>query len=245
MAGNVMLSARMKAVADMVGKGNRVCDVGCDHGYVSIYLVQQGIAPRVLAMDINQGPLCRAKEHVEQAGLSKYITLRLSDGLSSYSCKEADTLICAGMGGCLIQRILEREPEKTESFREMILQPQSELLAFRKFLRNQGYIICQEDMILEEDKFYPIIKAIPKRALTEQGAQKESVELTDRFGPELLSRRHPVLLRYLQRELKNNLCLKEKLKTAAESARAKKRIEEIEKELFYLKEALALWEKEP
>ncbi len=245
MAGNVMLSARMKAVADMVEKGSRVCDVGCDHGYVSIYLVQQGIAPKVIAMDINQGPLWRAMEHVEQAGLSRYITLRLSDGLSAYSCKEADTLICAGMGGCLMQKILEREPEKTESFREMILQPQSELPAFRKFLRNKGYTICQEDMILEEDKFYPIIKAIPEWVLTEHGARKESVELTDRFGPELLSKRHPVLLKYLQRELKKNLCLKEKLKAAAESARIKKRLEEIEKELFYLKEALALWEREP
>lgn len=245
MAGNVILSARMQAVADMAEKGNRVCDVGCDHGYVPIYLVQRGIAPKVLAMDINKGPLRRAMEHVEQAGLSEYITLRLSDGLLSYACGEADTLICAGMGGRLMQKILEREPEKTDSFREMILQPQSEIADFRKFLRNKGYSICQEDMIWEGDKFYPIIKAVPgkHRELPEQDSME--IALADRFGPVLLSKRHPVLLAYLQREWENNICLKEKLKEAEESARAKRRLLEIEEELFYLREALRLCGREP
>ena len=116
MAENIILSARMQAVADMVKIGNRVCDVGCDHGYVSIYLVQRGIAPGVLAMDINKGPLQRAKIHVAQADLSEYITLRISDGLDKYQSGEAQTLICAGMGGRLMQKILEKEPEKTKSF---------------------------------------------------------------------------------------------------------------------------------
>ncbi len=67
----------------MVEPGSIVADVGCDHGYVSMYLIRQGICPRVLAMDVNRGPLERAAEHVEQAGLSAYIDLRLSDGLKA------------------------------------------------------------------------------------------------------------------------------------------------------------------
>ncbi|MDE5951551.1 MAG: class I SAM-dependent methyltransferase, partial [Acetatifactor sp.] len=63
----------MRALTDMVTAGNRVCDVGCDHGWVSIYLVQQGISPRVLAMDVRQGPLSRAQEHIRQQGLEAYI----------------------------------------------------------------------------------------------------------------------------------------------------------------------------
>ena len=160
MAGNVILSARMQAVADMVTKGNRVCDVGCDHGYVSIYLVQSKVSPSVLAMDVNKGPLLRAREHVADAGLKEYITLRLSDGLSAYERGEADTLICAGMGGRLMQRILAQYPSKARDFKELILQPQSEISFFRRFLRNEGYSIVWEDMILEEDKFYPVIKAV-------------------------------------------------------------------------------------
>ena len=89
----------MQAVADLVTAGNRVCDVGCDHGYISIYLVQSRKAPCVLAMDVNRGPLQRASEHVKAAGLEKYITLRLSDGLLAFRKGEADTLVCAGMGG--------------------------------------------------------------------------------------------------------------------------------------------------
>ena len=96
MGGKVALSRRMQAVADMVTTGNRVVDVGCDHGYVSIYLVQQKRTTHALAMDINNGPLLRAREHVEEAGLEGYITLRLSDGLGAFRKGEADTLICAG-----------------------------------------------------------------------------------------------------------------------------------------------------
>ena len=117
----VELSRRMQAAADMVSSGNRVCDVGCDHGYVSIYLVQSDKSPSALAMDVNQGPLLRAKEHVRRYGVEPYITLRLSDGLSAYRKGEADSLICAGMGGRLLWKILTREPDKTADFKELIL----------------------------------------------------------------------------------------------------------------------------
>lgn len=241
MAGNVVLSARMQAVADMVSKGSRVCDVGCDHGYVSIYLVQQGISPRVFAMDINKGPLERAREHVEQAGLSKYITLRISDGLSAYRPGEAKTLICAGMGGRLMQRILEKEPEKTESFKELILQPQSELTTFRKFLRNMGYSIRWEDMILEEDKYYPIIKAVPDKERQTQADHK----LSDRFGPVLLANKHPVLIKYLQKEWESGMKLKEVLNAAKDSQRVLQRSAELDEELDFLREALKICGCEP
>lgn len=235
MADRVILSARMQAVADLVTKGNRVCDVGCDHGYVSIYLVKQGISPLALAMDINKGPLLKAKEHIEKAGLSEYITLRLSDGLVGYKPGEAETLILAGMGGRLMQRILERELFKTEDFKELILQPQSEIAAFRKFLRNVGYSIVREDMILEEEKFYPVIKAVPGKDIDQEG-ETES-ELSDRFGPVLLALKHPVLAKYLKKEWENCHALKESLVRADNSQRAFLRLKELEEDMSYLKKA--------
>lgn len=230
----VILSARMQAVADLVTDGNRVCDVGCDHGYVSIYLVQQGKSPSVLAMDVNKGPLLRAKEHVEAAGLEKYIALRLSDGLLEFQEGEADTLVCAGMGGRLMQKILEREPDKTFTFEEMILQPQSEIGAFRRFLEQMGYTISDEDMILEEGKFYPVIKAV-------RGQRREQMsEIEARFGPVLLRKKHPVLCRFIQREWKSCMNIRNGLSDAGEGMRTAGRLEELKQDMGYLEQAAGL-----
>lgn len=155
----VALSGRLRAVAGMVTRGSRVCDVGCDHGFVPIYLVQQGISPSMLAMDLREGPLGAAREHVAAYGLEGQIETRLSDGLHNYKIGEADSLVCAGMGGGLMRRILEAEREKTDSFREMILQPQSEIEKFRRFLRENGYGILDEEMVEEDGKFYQVIRA--------------------------------------------------------------------------------------
>lgn len=240
MSGKTVLSARMQAVADMVTAGGRVCDVGCDHGFISIYLVQEKIAPAVLAMDVRKGPLERAREHVEQAGLGDYIELRLSDGLSSYQPGEARSLILAGMGGPLIWRILSREEAKTRDFSELILQPQSEVAQLRGLLRKAGYVISRENMVREEGKFYPVIKALPKESAEAPGeAAGLPEELADRFGALLLLERHPVLQEYL-RQQENELCKLILQLRQAKGERAFARIKELERELTYLRQAAKL-----
>lgn len=231
MEGKVVLSARMQAVADMVTPGNRVADVGCDHGYVSIYLVQQGRSGHVIAMDVNKGPLERAKEHVEEAELLAYITLRLSDGLMELQAGEADTLICAGIGGRLMQRILLQEPDKTASFKELILQPQSELKEFRFFITDMGYSIVSEDMIWEEGKFYQVIKVV-------KGKEKEVLSQEEaRFGPALLATRHPVLQEYLTVQWQKLRRLEEGLTSAGGGSRIARRRIELQTELEHVKKA--------
>ena len=243
MTGGIRLSARLKAAADMVTPGNRVCDVGCDHGYLSIYLIEQRISPKAFAMDVREGPLGRAREHVLRAGLEDYITLRLSDGLAGFETGEAETLVCAGMGGRLMERILSREPAKTKSVQELILQPQSELTGFRRFLREQGYFILWEDMIWEEGKFYPIMKAALKGQATCRLKRENRQELEDRFGPILLERRHPVLFDYLKREKESAGRLEAMLKETGKSEKSMQRFEELEEEIKYMEEAMRLWEK--
>lgn len=191
----VTLSKRLRAVAGMVTAGNRVCDVGCDHGFVPIWLVQQGKSPRVLAMDLREGPLRAAGEHVAAYGLGGQIETRRSDGLHNYNIGEADTLICAGMGGGLMQQILAAEREKTASFQEMILQPQSEIEQFRRFLRENGHAILDEEMIEEDGKFYQVMRT-ERRDIP----QDELCKLKDRYGPILLQKRTPVFLSFLERE---------------------------------------------
>ncbi|MCM1267343.1 MAG: class I SAM-dependent methyltransferase [Bacteroidales bacterium] len=209
---SVTLSERLKTVVSMVTAGNRVCDVGCDHGFVSIYLVQQGVSPRVLAMDLREGPLRAAADHVAAYGLEGKIETRLSDGLHNYNIGEADTLVCAGMGGGLMQRILAGEHRKAVSFRELVLQPQSEIESFRRFLRESGYGITDEAMLCEDGKFYQVIRAVPgmqtEQEQTRQGCEmgmpdlstEELCKLKDRYGPILLQKRTPVFISYLERE---------------------------------------------
>ena len=217
----ISLSERLQAVAALVTVGNRVCDVGCDHGFIPIYLVEQGISPYVLAMDVKSGPLGAAKEHIAERGLEAVIETRLSDGLHNYNAKEADTLVCAGMGGRLMMRILSDDRDKTESFRELILQPQSELEQFRAWLRGQGYRITDENMIEEEGKFYPMMRvetgdAVDSGCIDRPGYRMQPGEiynnkcdrlnddvlckLGDRYGPVLLRSKNSTLTAFLRRE---------------------------------------------
>ncbi len=202
---NYTLSHRMTAVTNLVPAGMTACDIGCDHGFVAIYLVEKGICPRVVAMDVNKGPLLRAREHIENAGLSPYIETRLSDGLEKLKPGEADCMIAAGMGGRLTVKILSDHPEKRKSLRFLVLQPQSEVAYVRRFLRENGYVIRKEDVVLEDGKFYQMMaaEAVPlgedsgdiRSPEEERAVYPESLE--DKFGPCLLRERHPVLLRYL------------------------------------------------
>ena len=148
--GGVTLSKRLETVISMVSSGYRVCDVGCDHGYVCIALVQRGISPFALAMDVNKGPLERAKEHIEFFGLSAEINIRLSDGLREYMPGEADSLIIAGMGGRLMVNILNENINNTRDFKELILSPQSEIPEVRMFLSEQGFMIVDVQKTVNE-----------------------------------------------------------------------------------------------
>lgn len=183
-------------VADMVTKGNVAADIGCDHGFVSIYLVEQGICPYVIAMDVNEGPLLRAKEHVWERGLEKQIDIRLSDGIDKLLKNEADSVFIAGMGGRLVIKILSDHFDKVKALKEVILQPQSELHLVRHFLAEQGMTIVQEDMVEESGKFYPCMKAVWKLETSVY------TEMEEWYGPLLLERKHPVLYQYLLKEKK-------------------------------------------
>ncbi len=114
--------------------------------------------PSAFAMDINEGPLSRAREHVEENGLSDRIELRLSDGLCALQPGEAETAVLAGMGGGLMIRILKNSPDVTAGMKEFILQPQSEIARVRAFLLEEGFLFIREDMVFEDGKFYPMMK---------------------------------------------------------------------------------------
>lgn len=218
-----MMSQRMLRTAAMVTKGNKVADVGCDHAYTSIYLVQNGIAPEVVAMDVNAGPLERAKENVRRFSLWDKIELRLSDGLAALYPREVDTVLIAGMGGPLMERILASYPETVRMLKELVLQPQSEIPEVRRFLHCIGYRILAEDMLFEEGKYYVILRAEHKNEASWN-------ELEYRYGKLLLDSKSEVLARYLEEEREKAESLLAEL-SKADTEKAKGRSEELVKEL--------------
>lgn len=237
----VEISARMKALTELVSPGSIVCDIGCDHGFVSIYLVQQGIADKVLAMDIRSGPLSQAQAHIAEWGLEDVIETRLSDGLQNMKPGEADCMICAGMGGPLMEKILREGREKARVMKELILQPQSEIARFRKFLRTEHYHIVKEDMVYEEGKYYPVIKVVPILGESEKkiSLSTELQEVQDLFGPCLLEQKHPILKQHLvhscsvMEELQINL-------NAQRGEKAQARLPEIKEKLEHIYRALEI-----
>jgi len=182
------LSDRLLAVASMVTIGNMVADVGCDHGYIPIYLVKNGISPKVIAMDVKNGPLERAKEHIKAYGMTDYIETRLSNGVAKLMVGEVSTVICAGMGGRLMAAILTEGREIVASLDELILQPQSELPAFRRFLKKEGYRTLNENILCEDGKFYFLFKVCyEKEAVLGHNSEKEAEQvLYEKYGELLL-----------------------------------------------------------
>jgi tRNA (adenine22-N1)-methyltransferase len=242
------LSKRMEAAAAMVSAGNILADVGTDHGYIPIELVQRGIVPSAIAMDLREGPLSRAREHIKEQGLSERITLRLSDGVSALSKGEADTILIAGMGGELIIRILTDGADICRSVRELILQPQSVIGEVRRYLRENGYRITDEDMVLEDGKFYPMMRVVPE--VLEQPGQSPvpdapaqasdggvSQTVADLYGPILLRKKHPVLSAFLERERAQQNAIRDALQKQPDSEKILRRKEEINRSLAYNKEA--------
>ena len=225
----------MTAVAALVPTGTCVADVGTDHGYVPIFLVEQGIVGKAVAMDVNRGPLERARIHITEKGLSDRIETRLSDGLKKLNVGEVDTIIAAGMGGGLIIRILEEGREIVNSAKVCILQPQAEIAKVRKYLQTQGLAIEREDMVEEDGKYYPMMRAIHG-----QGECYEEYEYL--YGKELLKMRHPVLKKYHLREQWLKESVIRKISNHSESNRTKGRLDELKRELIYIRQALACYE---
>ena len=191
-----MLSKRLEQVASMVTKGNIIADIGTDHGYVPIYLVEKGICPKAYAMDINQGPIESAIKNIENYGLSEKIQAIKSNGLEKLEPEKADTIIIAGMGGELIVNILENGLAKLENcsrpVKELVLSPHKRGDLVRKYLEEHEWHITDEKMLIDMNKFYTIIKA-------EKG-QESYPETELLYGRILLDRQDTTLKKYLDKE---------------------------------------------
>lgn len=239
------LSIRLKTVAQAVTPGNRVADVGTDHGYVPIYLVKNQLSPSGIAMDVNKGPLEKAQEHIREEKLGGKIATRLGNGLAPLEPGETDTVIIAGMGGDLICKILKARPEFLIEGKEFILQPQSEWFKVRQLLKEYHYQIEKEWFLKEDGKYYVIIKAEPgwtqpqrlkhqqpsiheyikeiaEESVNQTATKKDMESVYEQYGRYLIETKNPVLMEYLKKEIVK------KEKIAADLKQSIKNMEDIE-----------------
>lgn len=189
------LSDRMRMVASMVTEGKVLADIGCDHGYLSIWLVRNGIVSRAIAMDVREGPLERAAANIRFFHQQERIETRLSDGMDELAPKEADRIVIAGMGGILMRDILLRGRACAEAAGQMVLQPQSDIGLVREAVHSLGYRIADEQACREGGKYYIAFACVKgSEEVPYTGAEY-------RYGRILVNRRDETWLAYLREEL--------------------------------------------
>ena len=203
------LSKRMKTIADMVTPGRVVADIGCDHGLVSIYLIENNVSPKVYAMDVAEGPLDSARKNISASSVEAgRIEVRLSDGFESLEPGEADAAVISGMGGQLIISILEGGKKLYEKGFELVLSPQSDIPMVRTYLRKSGFVITDEEMLEEDGKYYNVIKCVfglhnadgSVEPLMQDSILNTS-SLGDKYGTKLIEKASPVFKNYLQKQI--------------------------------------------
>ena len=155
------LTNRLQAAADLVPVCESMADIGTDHGYLPIYLVQEGRARRAIACDVNEGPLTRAREDVITSGLSRQISLRLGGGLSPLAKDEVDGVTICGMGGLLVRDILAENEEKAQGLSWLVLQPQGHVAELRYFLSRHHFRIEKEVLSLDGGQLYELMLVRP------------------------------------------------------------------------------------
>lgn len=155
------LTDRLQKAADLVPPGKAMADIGTDHGYLPIYLIEKKKMERAIACDINQGPLDRARENLISSGMMERISLRLGGGLSPLEKGEVDGVTICGMGGLMIRQILEDDREKAQALSWLVLQPQNHVAELKVFLSTHHFRIEKEILSQDGGQLYELLLAVP------------------------------------------------------------------------------------
>lgn len=226
------ISPRLMTIANYVHRGAVVADIGTDHAYLPIYVVQEGICPRAVAGDLNPGPFKTAQEAVQEAGLADKIDVRFGNGLVILEPGEVDTLIIAGMGGGTIREILKDSPEVVAKAARMVLQPMVDGGAMRLWLAEQGWYPTDEKLVEDEGRIYEVIAL--------ERAEQPIVEdpLVIELGPKLIENKDPLFIPFLSKTLESLEAILEGL-TRSKHPSAREREKEIRDKVEAMKKVIA------
>ncbi|MBF8981982.1 SAM-dependent methyltransferase [Lutibacter sp. B2] len=229
------LTPRLLKVSEFVKNGEMVADVGTDHAYIAVYLVENEISKKVIATDVNEGPLNSANKNIKLYGFENNIETRLGNGLEKIKPNEVDTVIIAGMGGLLIRDILLGYPNVTKSIDKFVLQPMVAQDELREWLVNNGFCIVDEALVREEHRIYEIM-------VVKKGKQEVNDNIYFEIGQKLIENKDPLLEEYIQMKInKYQKIMDNLLNQTTENAKRKleeckehiKKLEEVKKCLKY------------
>ncbi len=186
-----MLSNRLQTIAKLVPYNSIVADIGTDHGYLPIALVKNQQVTKAYAMDINEGPLMKARENIRSYGLDGQVIALKSPGLEDLP-EDVNVVVIAGMGGVLISNILETSKEKLGNIETLILSPHLDIPHVRRTVHELGFMIAEEYMVMDQEKYYTLLKC-------EQGNERYSM-LEYEYGKKLMEAGSDTFLAYLETE---------------------------------------------
>lgn len=189
---NIKINDRLLTAVPFVRKGKRFADIGTDHGYLPIYLLDKGIINFAIAADINRGPLDKAEENIEKFGMNGRVKTVLCDGLRGISASEVDDVAIFGMGGELIMKIIDEAPWLKCEDKRVILQPMTHPEKLREYLANNGYKIIGETLSFDRDKIYQTICA------EYDGEARKYDSFTLHFGKFILAQKTALLVELLE-----------------------------------------------
>lgn len=199
------LTNRLLKIASLVSENKRLADIGTDHGYIPVYLLNEGKINFAILSDINKGPLENARSEVKRNKLEDKVDLRLGSGIEVLKKGEVDEVIIAGMGGILIGELLEANKEVAHSVDRLILQPMQAQEELRQYLLNNGYEILDECLEKEDFRIYEIIvaKYTGKNTHLEDNIYYE-------IGKKLIENKDELLVEFVENKIKkyNNIISK-------------------------------------
>ncbi|MBN2285622.1 MAG: SAM-dependent methyltransferase [Tissierellales bacterium] len=190
---------RLNAIVDMILPCEVVADIGTDHAYVPEMLLMKNKCRRVIATELNEGPYRIAKRYIRLKGLEDDIDLRLGDGLTPLNHSVSDTIIVAGMGGLLIQRILEDGKEYITKSHTFILQPMNAADKLRRYLFENGYEIVDEELAREDHHYYELMMA---RKTDNKMTCDHEIDFE--VGRKLFIKKHPLLRDFVDHKVRIN-----------------------------------------
>ena len=205
------ISKRIYCICDKI-EYHTLADIGCDHCYLPVLAIQKGKVSFAIGIDVNKGPLEKARENIIEANLMGKIELRLGYGLSPLKIGECESVVISGMGGILISDIIVKDIEIAKSFKQIILSPQSDVALVRQTLHNNGFCIYTEQMVFDKGKFYPIIMAKP-------GADEPYNDFEYEYGKKLLDNPSEDFIQFIKHLIKKNENIIENIRLAESGAK--------------------------
>lgn len=217
----MQIGSRLETIGRLVTAGSVVADIGTDHAYLPVWLIEQGCIQKAIAGDIAQGPCQAARSTIAQHGLQQQVEVRMGSGLSVVQPGEASCITIAGMGASTMIAILEADMSVAEAAEALILQPMAGAASLRKWLCTHGWELVDEELVDDAPHFYEIMAA-------RRGVSREYSEAEYAVGPVLLAKQHALLTKQLERQLSTTRQLLENM-GRSERAKESSKYKELQK----------------